>query len=295
MAMNLGGQHHDPLGLNWLPMLVLYSNIGKKANSATITDELGKELKNLYGKHELVIDGISKQLDALIRQKANINLDEGDMKELKKEIVAKLGEAASASNAQSSAPVSCDHNGIVFDEDAKTVLAGVVDDSIKAFHRDNRVCDDSLKQFEGRLVDYLHHNFKNVWERLDRLGGDGPRVTYEGQEDYPPEIYHRPFEEIVEMFKKGHPVLYLSEDEDMARHARDLSHAREGRVINETITRDEILYLIRQRASSSERREWLINETQEFFNDLNIDLNSDEFKPIEILRLMYTFIVTLSL
>lgn len=69
----------DPLGLQWLPMLALYSNIGNKANSHEKIFDLGTELQELDGKHDdAVIQTVNGKIDDLIQK--GLNLSDADRK-----------------------------------------------------------------------------------------------------------------------------------------------------------------------------------------------------------------------
>lgn len=130
--MNL---HGDPLGLKWLPMLVLYSNIGKNSNSYEKKCEIGSELKKLWGKHDVVVNGINDKLNSLINRGAP-NLSNDDMADLKRSIVSALGDAASRPDNQSAGPVVCTSSDrVVFDDEVKQFLAKVVKEQVEQLAR----------------------------------------------------------------------------------------------------------------------------------------------------------------
>lgn len=60
---------HGVLGLNWLPMLALYSKIGTKEFNTQERGEIGTELRKLNGNEEMIISGINNKLDELIKKK----------------------------------------------------------------------------------------------------------------------------------------------------------------------------------------------------------------------------------
>lgn len=43
----------DPLGLNWMPMLALYSSLGNKSNTHEQNCHIGSQLQTLDGKDRL--------------------------------------------------------------------------------------------------------------------------------------------------------------------------------------------------------------------------------------------------
>lgn len=127
----------DPLGLNWLPMLALYSNLGKKDSTYEQKCHIGSQLQKLDGNDRKVIDGISRKIDELI-QRNNVTLSNKDMTNLKNSIVSELGNIASKIGNKPSGPVVCDANSLVFDEDVKSLLSDLVREKSEGFRRGKR-------------------------------------------------------------------------------------------------------------------------------------------------------------
>lgn len=138
----------DPLGLNWFPMLALYSSLGNKSNTHSQNCQIGTQLQKLDGKDRIVIEGINSKIDQLI-QRTNVSVGRDDMKALKDSIVAELGNIASRAGNRSSGPVVCDANSLVFDEDVKSLLSELVRKKAEGYMRDISNVTSNGESLEG--------------------------------------------------------------------------------------------------------------------------------------------------
>jgi hypothetical protein len=116
-------QSPEILGLNWLPMLALYSKLGNKEYKNHESVDIGKQLKKLDGNENIIINGINNKLDELIKKNgASI-----DIKTLKTEIISKLSDKI---DSRSNSPVTCTNNSVNIPEEIQKALGEIVDKAI---------------------------------------------------------------------------------------------------------------------------------------------------------------------
>lgn len=116
-------QSPEILGLNWLPMLALYSKIGTKECNSQERGEISTELRKLNGNEGIIIDGINNKLDELIKK----NNSSIDIKTLKTEIISKLSDKI---DSISNSPVTCANNSVNIPEEIQEALGEIVDKAI---------------------------------------------------------------------------------------------------------------------------------------------------------------------
>ena len=154
----------DPLGLNWMPMLALYSSLGNKSNTHAQNCQIGSQLQKLDGKDRIVIEGISSKIDQLI-QRNNVSVGRDEMKALKDSIVKELGTIASQYGNQSSGPVVCDANSLVFDEDVKSLLSELVREKASGLTRNvGQTGEESAYMIGQKRILYFNHGLYSKQE-----------------------------------------------------------------------------------------------------------------------------------
>ena len=184
----------DPLGINWFPMLALYSSLGKSSNSYEEKCKIGTQLQKLDGKDRLVIEGISNKIDQLISRN-NVALSSKDMASLKSSIVSEIGNITSKIPNQSSGPVMCTVDSVVFNDDVKKILSDLVNEKAESFAKSyndiGRTGDESHpmlgetriryfnKQLYSKQEDELMFMFRNSSTELTI-----PSVDYEVEGEY---------------------------------------------------------------------------------------------------------------
>lgn len=138
---------NNPYGLDmeWFKLLALYSNIGKKSNSDDKFSELGEELKRLHGNHDMVIKGINDKIQSLIERRGGGPIvSEENLRDLKEKIVAELGKVASnRDSSAASEPVVCNHDGVIWTDDALDTLKTTVQSVMaNGFSKQGQLLDD---------------------------------------------------------------------------------------------------------------------------------------------------------
>lgn len=118
-----GGQPQQ--GLDWYRLLSIYHTLGKESSSHKEIIDIGKELKTLNGNHNAAIQGINAQLSILIARNTN-TLSAGDLASLKQAIVDGMKQHADENPEQCAARVETDGESVLFTDDVKEVLTGLV-------------------------------------------------------------------------------------------------------------------------------------------------------------------------
>lgn len=322
---------NQPLGLNWYRLLSVYSALGSSANSHENSCDIGEELKKLDGKHDVAIQGISAKLDSLI-QASGLNLSDDDMTDLKQKIVAKLGEVASrtGANTQPSAPVSCNYEGIVFDDEARQILADVVRAEIKTLRGeapvpldtdalstlvDNKIAQrftqhgESLADIKSKQEDLTRvvtTSLQSVHDRLYSLtvgvaGGTGethgdqnPVTVEDMPEGYDEEFYQNDLEAVIKMFRDKDARLYISGGK-IGTRAKTFSGYRKTLGTPEAIDRDRLKALLEkiiqeQDTSSLWHSDPMPKLIKESLAKMEKKVPAD-FLPVEMLRVLHTGLV----
>ncbi|CAM9529193.1 unnamed protein product [Pylaiella littoralis] len=180
----------DPLGLNWMPMLALYSSLGNKSNTHEQKCQIGTQLQKLDGKDRIVIEGISKKIDQLI-QRNNVSVGPNEMEKLKDSIVKELGRIASQSGNRSTGPVVCDANSVIFDEDVKKILSDLV-----------REKAEGVTQKSYTTVNNDNESFKSISEII--------RMSIIAPDHFKGNLYSKDLNDILDMLEKGNNNLLIN-------------------------------------------------------------------------------------
>ena len=215
-------QSPDILGLNWLPMLALYSKIGNKECNSQERGEIGTELRKLNGNEGIIIDGINKKLDELIKK----NDTSVDITTLKTEIISKLSDKI---DSRSNSPVTCTNNSVNIPSNINEILEKVVGDAIESVFSD--LADLTTETHTATLE--MH---EAIGDLLIRKGGSGdtplPNVIEDTEEV--PGTVQPDVDGIIHSFINGTKYAGYSLDAIKTKSKRFIESQRvEGNVVSE--------------------------------------------------------------
>lgn len=253
----------DPLGINWLPMLALYSSIGNKSNTHEQKCNIGTQLQKLDGKDMMVIKGINTKIDQLIKRNS-INLSDNDMKILKDSIVSEIGNVVAKSLNAPSPPVVCTNDSLVFDDKIKEMLSVLI-----------------KNQYEGFV------GKGGTPSGPDDDDDDTPRY-------YEESLYNKPMDELIFLFNTQPDKLTIPTLAYRVEGALNTAHHRivgNGKYKKRRLTIDNIMYMAEKRIRVKDGiPEHEVNSIKAIFNKTG-DGGSYIYNDVELLRVLHTYII----
>lgn len=270
----------DPLGLNWFPMLALYSSLGKSSNSYEEKCQIGSQLQKLDGKDRVVIEGISNKIDQLISRN-NVSLSPTDMASLKSSIVSELGTIASQYGNQSSGPVMCDADSLVFDEDVKSLLSDLVRDKATGFYpRDTPSSTETDENVSTQdIIDEISHQIHQSIMAPDHFKGN---------------LYSKKLPRLLEMLETDNKKLSVNsntpgiEMADNSRYVRDNPYFEWDR----TISIDKLMDSITKRYKKIKNKKVPTGIRDKIVDAFNSSVNGIyTYNDVELLRLVHALVI----
>ena len=270
----------DPLGLNWFPMLALYSSLGKSSNSYEEKCQIGSQLQKLDGKDRLVIEGINSKIDQLIARN-KVALSPTDMASLKSSIVSELGNIASRPGNQSSSPVVCDANSLVFDEDVKSLLSDLVREKSRVFNsqssRGGTVFSESDSETIKRLIS---NEIYTLSMEPDFFKGN---------------LYNRDIDDMIKLFEKGSSKLIIDSDTSFEEGVDNSMYAMEIPIITwrRSITTEKLLEASKSRFKNKKIPKKMKSTLELISNHVSKDREGNDIytlNDVELLRVSISLI-----
>lgn len=266
----------DPLGLNWMSMLALYSSLGNKSNTHSQNCQIGTQLQKLDGKDRIVIEGINNKIDQLISRN-NVSLSGKEMVSLKDSIVAELGTIASQSGNRSSGPVVCDANSLVFDEDVKSLLSDLVKEKAKRVGPPGSEKNDDVSTQD--IIDELSHQIHQTLIAPDYFKGN---------------LYSKKVQRLVEMLEKDDEKLTINsntpgtEAADNSRYVKNNPYFIWAR----TISHDKLLESVTTRYKNIKNKrvpDSVQKSVNSAFNSATNNIYT--YNDVELLRFVHTLMI----